>query len=275
MKKLTWILVAVFIVSCVLLCGMAPAYAEEADTKASEPRYVDANLIVAAAGGEQIHFTSRDITNVTTDGGAPTYYNNFGKANSCGPIAGTEITFFYDKYYDNLIPGWQCYYPASGYYRMADSTYIEPVFLSMYDLMKCNVVDEGVSEAEFKSGLQTYFKNQGYSLSYQTATKNSTLNWDTCVSAINNNKVVVLFVTPGKMYGIQESSNYHTLTEYNITGNHIMVAYGYIQIKYYNNGVNFRTETFVTVATGLAYPTTAYYKINSDNLDAAYVVNVA
>lgn len=275
MKKLTWILVAVFIIACVSLsCGMAPAFAETAPG-VSEPCYTDAN-VAAASDNETIYFTSVDITNITTDGGAPIFYTNYGAAYSCGPVAGTEITVFYDKYFENLVPDWQSYYPASGKYRVTNSTLLEPIFWTLYNLMKCNMGAVGVSEADFKSGLQAYFKSQGYSLSYQTATKSGTLDWDTCVSAINNNKAIVLFVGPGKIYEINTTwDDRHILDSFDINSNHIMMAYGYVQIKYYNNGVNFRTEKFLTLATGYGIPTTAYLKINSDNLDAAYVMNVA
>lgn len=272
MRKLTWLLIAVFTVACALMFGaMSPAYTKEAET---EPRYVDVD-VVSTISGENIYYTSRDVTNVTTDGGAPSYFNNQGLPNCCGPIAGTEIVAFYDKYYPNLIKGWDSYYPATGKYQFQVSEYTDPVLFGLYDLMKCNVEDHGVSEADFKSGLQTYFKNQGYNLSYQSATSGGKLNYDTCVSAVNNNKVIVLFTQPGKLYEITEYSGYNTLNEYNVTGNHIMIAFGYVQIKYYNNGVNFRTERFVKVASGIGLVLNAFYKINSDNLDAAYVVNVA
>lgn len=272
MKKLTWLLIAVFTVACALMFGaMSPAYAKEAET---EPRYVDVD-VVSTISGENIYYTSRDVTNVSTDGGAPNFYNNFGKPNTCGPVAGTETVMFYDKYFPNLMPEWESFYPATGKYKVPNINYTSPVFNALYDLMKCNLEDHGVSEADFKSGLQTYFKNQGYNLSYQSAKSGDKLNYDTCVSATNNNKIIVLFTQPGKVYEIAENPGYNTLLEYNVTGNHIMIAYGYVQIKYYNNNVLFRTESFVKVATGWGEPSQAYYKISSDNLDAAYVVNVA
>ena len=268
MKKLTYVVLVLILLTSVSMFGAWAPVAEE-----QEIRYADAP-IVSALASTQIYYTSRVIDDGETAGGAPLYDSAEGYTNACGPLAGTAIVAFYDKYCPELIPGWESYYPASGKYRSQGSSYISAVLSELYTLMQTNVHGSGVSESEFKTGLQTYINNHGYSVSYTSAKSGSTLNYASCKAAIDSNKVIVLFTKPGAVYTLGEYSDHDTWTENTISGNHIMYAFGYIQIKYYNSTGLFRTETYLEVSTGRAAPTFAYYKVDSSNLEAAYVVNV-
>ena len=272
MKKLLYFALVLLLFTSVSLFGAWAPIAQAATE--TEIRYADAP-IVSTIASTQIYYTSKDIVEERdTAGGAPLYDNSEGFANACGPIAGTAIVAFYDKYYPNLIPGWDSYYPATGKYRPQVSTYTSPVLSELYTLMQTNVKGDGVSESEFKTGLQTYITNHGYSASYTNAKSGSSLNYSACKAAIDSNKVIALFIKPGVVYDIGEYSDHDTLVENTIAGNHIMYAYGYLQIKYYNSTGLFRTETFLKVSTGRISPSVAYFKVDSSNLEAAYVVNV-
>ena len=264
-----------FVLVLLLLVGVSIFGTQTLTAQAAEVRYADAP-IVSTLASTQIYFTSKDIVeNRETAGGAPLYSNSNGFANACGPLAGTAIVAYYDKYYPNLIPGWESYYPATGKYRSQGNSYVSAVLSEMYTLMQTNVYGEGVSESEFKAGLQAYIANHGYSSSFTNVKSGSALNYSSCKAAIDSNKVIVLFTTPGVVYNISIYSDHDTLTEYTISGNHIMYAYGYLQIKYYNSTGLFRTETFLKVSTGReAMPSAAFFKVDSSNLQAAYIVNV-
>ncbi|MCH5151701.1 MAG: hypothetical protein J1F65_03480 [Clostridiales bacterium] len=269
MKKLKYVaLILVLIAGVTLFGAWSPIQAEE-----TEIRYADAP-IVSSIASETIYYTSKEMTLVQTAGGAPTYTATANLTNSCGAVAGSEIVAFYDKYYPELIPGWDSYYTSNGKYRIQEGTYVPAVMKELYTLMQTNVNGSGTSEAEFKSGLQTYFSNRNYSLSYQNVKSGSSMNFDACKAAVDANKVMVLFITPGNVYNISEESDHDVFDIYTITGNHIMIAFGYLEMKYYNASGLFLTERFVKVATGHPMTTTGYYRINSSNLEAAYIVNV-
>lgn len=269
MKKLLYFtLILVILASICMFGAWSPVSQIETET-----RYADAPMISTVAD-ITTYFTSKEITvDVRTAGGAPTFFGT-GMSNACGPVAGAEIVAFYDKYYPELIPGWNSYFPANGLYRSQSTTYIDPMMQELYTLMKTNVGGDGVTEANFKSGLQTYFTNHGYSASFSSVKSGNTLNYSACKTAFENNKVIVLFTTPGEIYGFYEYSDHDTLGSYTITGNHIMIAYGYLQIKYYSGSTLIRTDTLLEVATGRSTPSIAYYMANSTNLEAAYIVNV-
>ena len=162
MKKLMYfVLILVLIAGVTVFGAWSPIIAAETET-----RYGDAS-IVSSIASEQIYYTSKEMTNIQTDGGAPTYTVTANLTNACGAVAGSEIVAYYDKYYPELILGWDSHYASSGKYRSQDATYIPAVMKELYTLMQTNVNGSGTSESEFKSGLQQYFSNRNYSLSYQ------------------------------------------------------------------------------------------------------------
>lgn len=271
MKKLKYFVLVLILLTSISMFG---AWSPVAQAEEAEIRYADAP-IVSTIAATQIYYTSRDIVEEgRTAGGAPIFYSGEGYTNACGPLAGTAIVAFYDKYYPNLIPGWDSYYPATGKYRTQGSSYISAVLSELYTLMKTNVNGDGVSESEFKTGLQTYISNHGYSSSYTNVKSGNTLNYSACKAAIDSNKVIALFIKPGVVYNLAEYSDHDTYTESTISGNHIMFAFGYLQIKYYNSTGLFRTETLLEVAVGQSATSLAYFKVDSSNLEAAYIVNV-
>ena len=271
MKKIMYFALIIVLVVGVTVFG---AWSPVSQVEATETRYADAPMVSSIAS-TSIYFTSRDIVEEhNTDGGAPIYDSNEGLANACGPIAGTAITAFYDKYYPNLIPNWDSYYPATGKYRLQVAQTV-PVLNEMYTLMQTNVNGDGVSESEFKTGLQKYFTNHGYTASFQNVKSGSTLNYSACKTAIDSNKVIVLFTSPGNVYDVAEYADHDNILSFSITGNHIMYAYGYFQLKYYNSAGLFRTDTYLLVSTGRSSLSIAYYRVDSSNLDAAYIVNVS
>ncbi|MCH5147433.1 MAG: hypothetical protein J1F61_05480 [Clostridiales bacterium] len=269
MKKLLKLsLLAASLISVLIFGGRTTAQAQTAE------RYADAPLISTYAS-TTINYNYRTVDYKETPGGAPNYRQVSEMTNACGAVAGTTIVGFYDKYYDNMIPGWNSYY-ASGLYRLQDSVHVPAVMWEMYDLMQTNVKDVGVSEQEFVDGLKAYINGQGYSVSMQNVVSGSSIDYQACKNAINNNKVIALLSHAGDVYDLGEYSDHDTVTTINIAGSHIMVAYGYYEINYYDsNNKLFRTDMYLDVATGLSVPQTALYKVNPHNLSSAYIVNVS
>lgn len=268
MKKLFKFLLLTLLLSSVLIFG-----GWTTKQGSITERYADAPIISKLAT-TTIEYNYRTVDSKYTPGGAPYYTQVNGMSNACGAVAGAEIVAFYDKYYDNMIPDWVSYY-ASGTYRLQDSVHVPDVMWQLYDLMQTNVKDVGVSEQEFVDGLKTYINNQGYSVTMQNVVSGSSIDYQACKNAINNNKVIALLSHACDVYLLGESSGYDIVNPVNIAGSHIMVAFGYYEVNYYNsNNTLFRTDIYLKVATGLTICETALYKINPHNLSSAYIVNV-
>lgn len=224
---------------------------------------------------EQVYYTSKSVDSFSTDNYVPFYTPNTTLANSCGATGGAIIVGFYDKYYENLIPGYTTYYTANGRYKPVDSTYIPALMVDLYDLMRTNVDDVGVSESDCRNGLRSYVQGKGYSLTYTSIKTGSALNMNACKNAFQNNKPILLFCEEAGVAYIGEASGYDNITTTPIANNHIMVAFGYYQVKYYNGSNNFRTDTYFYVAPGLFGLTSGWVNVDSiDWLNNGYIVTI-
>lgn len=224
---------------------------------------------------EQVYYTNKEEDYFTTDNSVPLYTPNTTLSNSCGATGGAIIVGFYDKYYENLIPGYTTYYTANGNYKKIDSTYIPALMVDLYDLMRTNVDDVGVSESDCRSGLRSYVQGKGYSLTYTSIKTGSALNMNACKNAFLNNKPILLFCEEVGVASVDQGNGYDNITTMTIANNHIMVAYGYYQIKYYSGSNNFRTDTYFFVAPGLYGLTVGWVNVDSiDWLNNGYIVTI-
>lgn len=269
---------ALAVCALIMLCGILVPTLTASAEEATEKRYYDNySISTYAVDTQYINYSDRTEDFITTDNRSPLYSANTDLSNSCGPTAGGIVVGFYDKYYANLIPNYTSYYPATGKYKTKDSTYIPALMQTLYTLMRTNVDDVGVSESDCKAGLKTYVEQQGYNLSYTSVKSGSSFQFDTVKNAINNNKVALLFCDEVTLIDIGFGDKYDAIVSMGVQGNHIMVAYGYSTVKYYNGkGVNFRTDNYLVVATGFSEPNTCYVQVNTTSwLDSGYVVTIS
>ena len=270
MTKTKGFLIIAILLACVSVFGAwtgnAPA--------TTETRYADAPLLSTYAN-ETISYTRKEIVAENyTEGDCPFYYSPSDLTNACGAVAGAEIVAFYDKYFPNLIPDWMSYYTSNGNYRRQDATIVPALIRDMYTRMRTNVDDVGVSRTDFLNGLTSYISNKGYEVTYQDVMTASKINFEKCRNAIDNNQVVAIFAKPTSVYELSYGSNSDTIIPIKIASAHIMVAFGYLQIKYYNNSGLFRTDSYLMAAMGKSDYTCVLYKMNSSDTEAAYIVNV-
>lgn len=242
------------------------------NTAPAEDRYADAPTYSLYAT-ETISFTSKQTD--TKRNPAPKYTAITGMTNACGPVAGTEVIAYYDKYYENMIPDWQSYYPANGRYRLQDKVYVPSVMNELYTNMRTNVDGEGVTADEFLNGLTQYINGKGYSVSYQNVVSGSNIDYAACKTAINNEKVIVLLSRATDIYAISENTTHDTISSMTIGALHIMVASGYHEVSYYNGSTLTRTDKYLYGSSGSLNAGIVYYKVNPHSLNYAYIVNIS
>lgn len=275
LKKLTC-LVAAF----TAVCGSAVCVTTNSASadQSLEGRYVDRTVVSTRAAGdyESIYFNTFDSYYIETPNRVPRYYSNTLE-NACGPIGGGIVVGYYDKYFENLIPNYTTYYTATGKYRPIDNVYVPAMLQEMYTLMQTNVVAPGVSESECLNGLQDYVEGKGYSLSY-TAVKpyGGSFNHTAYQNAINNGQPVILFCDSVQLVQAFEHDGYHQIGVAQESQDHIIVGFGYQIYRYYDaNGVNFRTDTYLGVASGWSPNNMGFVKINDEGwLDSAFAVDI-
>lgn len=253
---LRMLLLSTMLLSCV---GSASLY--------RSPTYSsDLQLLSLNVDSEYIYFTKRETEYYETEKGLPLYIQTSALSNSCGPTAGAIIVGFYDKFYEELIPDYVTYYPASGKYKSADSTYIPNLMSDLYVRMRTNVDDVGVNETDCINGLRNYVESKNRSLSYFKVNSGNKLNESSYLNSVQNNHPILIFNMPTKIYNFSTNSNYDVFSISEINGNHIYVGYGYYKIKYTLGNGDIRTDTYIKVACGLKGYETAYLRIASTHV---------
>ncbi len=248
--------------------GMVKLFADTADAQ----RFgTTVQLYSTNTSTETIEYESRADDLYETINGVPQY--TALASNSCGATAGAAIVGFYDKYYEDLIPNYTSYYPATGKYRISDKVYIPALMNELYTLMQ--TTSTGVSESNCLSGLRQYIQNHSHSISYSSVKSSSKINETAYQDSMNANKPVIIFAKNVEIVTyISKGTSSDTLSKMDINNNHVFVGFGYYRVKYYENGKVFRTDTYMKVATGLGMDT-AFIRVSSTavSVSQSWLVN--
>lgn len=247
---------------------------------ADDEIYYQDSATVIGTSTETIDFSYYEEEIGYANNYCPEYYNtNSNLESSCAAVAGAIIVGYYDRNNTSLIsnftPGWTMN-GSYRYYPMAyATTTIQAVIGTLYTNM--GITSSGATQTQYKNGLASYVKNQGYSITYTNIMSNGSLNYSSTVTQMSNGKVVSLFLVNFNGCSISMGSNTATYTKTSYSGNHIFVAYGYRKIRYYDsNNNNFRTDIFLKVSTGFSSVKNAWYYVGSSDTtlaaaEAAYI----
>lgn len=238
-----------------------------------EKRYYDVPpLATAEVNQETVSYTSVEQIRYRMTNGMPIYYTTT-LTNACGPVAGSIVVGYYDKYIESLVPNYSTAY-ASGRFRAIDSTHIPALMQSLYTEMRTNVDDVGVSESDCLNGLKSYVEGKGSSLSY-TSLKGTSFNETGFIDAMIALEPVLLFCNSVTLYDIFVTEDDTGISQIGQSTNHIMIGGGYLKLKYYNGTNNFRTDVFIEARTGWLTNTCGYVKLEDASwIDSAYQVSI-
>ena len=240
-------------------------YGASTEVDASYTVYCDSTAVVESAS----HYS------------APAYLNaNSGFTNACGPITGTNVIGFFDRWYENLIPNF-----TPGLFRQEDKYLYLPivtqevnsVMLELGSLMK-TIEMGGTTSSNFKNGLKTYVNNQGYSFSYESFYNSAkSVNFNKLISAVEAGKVGVLMCSEYNFVSsISSYSGYVRVAKFNSSYNHMLMVYGYEVREYYNNGAVIRRDTFLKVSNGSNSGVTGYMLLDDYlTIDEAIIITIS
>ena len=226
---------------------------------------------------EEISYTTRNTDSYTFQYGLPTYGISSYR-NACANISGGIIIGYYDIFCPNLIPDYSTIYTVNNrtrFYPQADET--SAVIDQLYYDMKTNV-SGGTTVTNFKAGLTTYAKRQGYNVSFASVKSGSSFSYDSYKTQIKNAKPVALFLMAFNVNnGVfpYDGADHIDTTYYYV--NHVMVGCGYLEVDYYNeSGWNFRSDKYLKISTALSNETSGYMRINDkENVYDALAVTIA
>lgn len=218
---------------------------------------------------ERIEYTSYKVA-LDNEILTPLYYNlDSSLINICGAVAGANLIGYYDIEYTNLIPNFDSAIIRSGKKIFKSvSTSTQNVINDLYLKMNTNATGVGVTYSQFINGLTSYVNAAGYSATIDECVSNGQISVNTIKNNIENGIPMVCFCTMSYyINNISIGSSETTLTKVDYQANHIMVVNGIKQVAYFQNGENFRTDTYLKVASGLQENVSAYILLSSIVLD--------
>ena len=218
---------------------------------------------------ERIEYTSYKVA-LDNEILTPLYYNlDSSLINVCGAVAGANLIGYYDIEYTNLIPNYDSAIIRSGKKIFKSvSTNTQNVINNLYVKMNTNTTGVGVTYGQFINGLTSNVNEAGYSATIDECVSNGQISVNTIKNNIENGIPMVCFCTMSYyINNISIGSSETTLTKVDYQANHIMVVNGIKQVAYFQNGENFRTDTYLKVASGLQENVSAYILLSSIVLD--------
>ena len=188
----------------------------------------------------------------------PKYYNTDGTlTNSCAPVAGAIVVGYYDRLITAMIPEFvpgvlvnNDYY----YYSMSTvGTTIQPLIGSLYSLMGTNTLGNGTTRDQYRAGINSHVTAAGYMVNFTNLMSAGALKKVETMDYISYGRVISLYVTNFNLTTVTLGNTSNVYTIQTFVGKHILVAYKYKLIKYYNSfNTNFRTDIFLYVSTGMS-----------------------
>ena len=222
----------------------------------------------------KVYYTSRNYDSDYLSKMTPHYTNPGDLVNACAAIAGTNLLGFYDRYYDNLIPNFTAGTEAYGMYlyNLADDN-VYNAMRELYSDMGGN--SAGISETNFKSGLQKYCAKKNLSCDFTQLLSSGKLSFASVKQCISENKPLALLLSTYTVCDIDGYSGYDSHIYNYFYGNHIMIGFGYCEINYTLTDGSNTNYQYVYVASGLGTPDQGYFNINySTNINSAYKVYI-
>ncbi len=229
---------------------------------------------------ETIYYSKKDTTTYQINSTFPDYYNtNSSLTNTCANVAGTNIVGFYDRYYDDLIPNY-----TTGIQRGNNYTYYpmslnkdkkQAVINMLYTFMKTNTKNDGTTQDDFQNGLKEYVQSQGRNISFISVMTNGNFSLAKYETELRKGNPVALFLSGYNFVALADSGSQVTITKNVYEGNHIVVAYGYQKVNYYNANNNLvKSNTYIYVSSGINTVKGYYLLNNGGNMNAAEAVAI-
>lgn len=280
-KIISLALIAFVVIASIIISSNAVSAKAETVTLVSNGVLYGDNLY----GGQNsedasyvVYCDSSEVTVAVSHSSAPAYKNANSLPNACGPLTGANLIGFYDRYLVDLIPDFTPGFDIGSDYVFSPLTpaAVTSVITELNTLMKTGELG-GTSSANFKSGLNTYIKNHGYNFSYYSFyASEKSVNFDILKSAINQGQVGVLMCSGYNFIsGIIPYEGFVNISKYNSSMNHMLLVYGYETRVYYNNGVAFRTDTFLKVCEGGNTGEKGYLQLNDYlTIDEAVIISI-
>lgn len=277
----------------ILLCGClalgnvtCPVAAAQASVPTEETCYADTNYHGSSFQGvetEYINYHHKTETDFHIGYSLPKYVDLAMDAhtNCCASTAGSIVMGYYDRVYDELIPGFTAGRTIRGVYiyygvnEVVQQNAIDP----LYTAMKTNVYGAGTRSIDCRNGLKEVVQQRGRSCSFTSVVNNSTLNVAAYQAETDAERPVLFFsanYTLLSQSGFENGAGQDKLEKHVYIGAHVFVGYGYKRVDYYDAaGTLIDSNCFLYAASGIADIQNCFILLNEGViLDEGYGVAI-
>jgi len=230
--------------------------------------------VIGKSEQEVINYSTKTVTNEAVNPSYPDCYNlNNALQNYCANVGGVNII---NRFYDELIPDY-----ISGFMRKNNYIYYDmpvnsekkqAVIDTLYQYMRTEATS-GTTQEWYKKGLQRYVNEKGRQISFTSILSNNQFDLNKFSAQIKLGRPVTLYVTNFNITSVVNYDNETTLYKSIFDGSHIMIAYGYQKVDYYNeNGGLITSKIYLKVSTGISMASGVYVVNNNGSLNDAEAV---
>lgn len=268
---------------CLLLSAICITVSVPKVTNQSEPMYFSSGYngsVYEGSSTEYISYATKTENEYAIKGGLPRYYNEGIKANTCANVAGAIALGYYDKTYDELIPNFKAARVIKDkVIYSAQTEAVQAVIDKLYVSMDTNSTSAGgTTIAGFKNGLKSYVNGQGRSISYSSVGQKDKINRQEYIDSVKSEQPIALFMSGYSLIPMTDFSETPTKDKLEIkhySGNHVLIACGLKEVKYYNsNGSLSQTLTLFMVATGYKLDPIYYLDVRGGSLIDSYSIDI-
>lgn len=235
---------------------------------------------IATTETEIFSYTSKQTTIKQINNTFPAYYNNNNTlSNACANVAGANIFGYYDRYYENLIPDY-----TPGMIRGSGYTYYsmtvnmdkkQNLINDLYVRMSTNNPIPGTSQLQYKNGITSYANSKSLNTTFTSVMSNNSLDMNKVTDAIDRNEPISLYLSGYNFSQLMDADGNVTITKYILTGNHIVIVYGYRIVNYYNvSNILIKSKTYLYVATGMLLYSGFYILNNNGTINDAEAIKL-
>lgn len=251
-------------------CSSGLPISEEAIETVSETAYHGAiNLQYAS---EQIDYLYRSETPYNVLFSIPVYFH--GHYGGCGPVAGTNLMAYYDKFHPNLIPNYEPGKIVFGFYVFnIENETTDAVGEALYADMGTD--ESGTTIPQFKSGMKKYINRQGYSVGFESLKSWGNFKFDQAKTAVQSNKALAVFLNGYRGITIHQNDGYDMLGFEYTSAKHVIAGFGCLEVNYTLTNNTTRTDRYIHGSMGVGLYPNAYINVDTAKIDEALVLNIS
>ncbi len=270
-RALCWL----FGVICLAVVPLGAVTARAAEWESAPARYSAEYRSDIEVGTETktVYYDTKKIDEYVNTYETPTF--TCALDGSCVVEAGGNVIAYYDRLYDELIPGYRHQMIWGQFSYGSQNQAINDMFTELSGLMDWHV---GVTVDGFQEGMDAYVSGKGRTFECEKATGamyNTNLYY--LKEKLREDKLAVVFcsdfaLTP--LGGIQKGDGYETISYLLYKAYHAMVVYGYYDVNYYLDGNFVGQDTYLYCGTGFTDKKALMNIDDYSTIEDIYIVNI-